>query len=165
MYWVIYSMYWVEHSIYCFEWTLVMVPTDLESQGKPGKKMFRELFLFLQKVRESLRTFLKCWLSWKLKKTLWFSSEKCSDSHFMLQVKLLSKCLKLCRKFVFRSGKKLGNFFSDFWWEPCFLYLMYWAEPSVYWGGLIVFYSLQSQCISSINLLQDTFNIEHRDHQ
>ncbi len=41
-------------------------------------------------------------------------SKKYHDYHFMLMVKLLEKCLKWSGKFVSRSGKKLGNSFSDF---------------------------------------------------
>ncbi len=36
----------------------------------------------------------------------------------MLQVRLLSKCLKLSGKFVFRSGKKSRNFFQIFGGNP-----------------------------------------------
>ncbi len=104
-------------------WTVYTYP---ESQGKPGKKVVRELFfislesqgklgkkwsgnyfLFLQKFRE---LFFQMLIVMKIKNS-WFSFEKYHDYHFMLQVKLLSKCLKLSGKFVFRSGKKSGNIF------------------------------------------------------
>ncbi len=86
--------------------------------GKSGEiyknEVVRELSLFCQKVRE---LFLNAdYLD--IKKISWFSLEIFWDYHFMLQVKLLKKCRKCSGKFVSMSGKKSGNFFSDFWWEP-----------------------------------------------
>ncbi len=73
-------------------------------------KSHETIFCLLQS-RKVKKHFLKCWLSWN-KKMSWFPS-----------VKHLAKCWKWSGTFVSRPGKKSWNFFSGFWWQPC-----YWSE-------------------------------------
>ncbi len=104
------------------------VPIGLESQRKPGKIKWSWLrenqgkscnFSVSSKSQgKSRNLFFKCWLSWN-DKILWLSSEQWKILQLPFHIKLLTKFWMWPAKFVSGSRKRIGNCFSDFWWEPC----------------------------------------------